>query len=414
MLKYTQIPNPLEPGKFDKKKIEFNDHDKYNGRWASHPDIVEKVFYGRYGDLTPKVSEFIPTLNCPYRCSTCHFRRLKETLGIWKQNKKSDLIEMPLSSAESFLDKLINGGCTGIHFTGGGEPTLYPYLAEIAQHCKKAGGQLSISSNGTFIRGIKPEQIIELGFHQIRISLDTVKSHAAFHGYDKKKKDYLQDVLKNIKIIIKTKKEMSSSTRIIICILFDERNYEEIPDLGHAIVDLGKINHVVIRPVQDYYRSNHVSKKILTKAIDMINDPFTSELEKAGIKVIVPKYRLTSFDNVQKRFSQCRACSLIGGLWPDGRMFMCTETNGCDNFCIGSLKDETLKEVYSSRRYQSVRLGVGHDRFKHCPVTARPLKLNLVFEKIEALRQKGEFDLLERWLTALHSMYDEPNPWIQI
>jgi len=404
-------PDPMNPGQF---KATFTDFDNYHCRWASHHDVVEKVLDGRYDLLTPKVSEFIPTLNCPYRCPTCQFKEIKIHQGVWKKEMKSRNVEMDLSSAKFFLEQLIESGCIGIHFTGGGEPTYHPHFYDIAKYAKEMGGLLSISSNGTFLGGIEPEQIIDLEFHRIRISLDTIKKHAIFHGYHSER-NLFQVVLNNIKRMIQLKAAKSGKTQIIICIVFDQRNYEEIPELGHAIAELGGVDHVVIRPVQDYYnKGKHVSKAILQKSLEMIQGEFKRTLSNAGIKVYVPAYRLTVFGKAKKDFSECRACGLIGELFPDGSMYLCTETSGINDFSIGSLSGNTLKGVYSSDQYQSVRLGVGHDNFQRCPVTARPLELNNVFQKIENLRTEGKRELIKQWLNALHSMHANPNPWIMI
>lgn len=408
-----KYPDAMEPGKF---KSAFTADDRYYSRWASHDDIVDKVLAGRYDSLTPKVSEFIPTMNCPFRCPTCQFRDTKSDMRAWKEENESSNLVMKVSSAKSFLDKLIDGGCRGIHFTGGGEPTYHPNLYDIARHAKERGALLSMSSNGTFLRGITPEQIIELEFHRIRISLDTITNHPSFHGYSPEKK-YLSVVLGNIKRLVQKRAAMSGRTLVIICILFDARNHAEIPALGAAIAEMQGVDHVVIRPVQDYYNTKHMaslSKYSLEDTVKMIQGEFTDTLSRAGIHVYVPAYRLTGLGRATKEFTECRACGLVGELMPDGNMYMCTETCGINNFCIGSLSQNTLKKVYSSSRYNSVRLSVGFDNFKRCPVTARPLELNRVFQKIEDLRQRGQSELLIRWVSALRSMHPEPDPWIMI
>jgi sulfatase maturation enzyme AslB (radical SAM superfamily) len=113
-----------------------------------------------------------------------------------------------------------------------------------------------------------------------------------------------------------------------------------------------------------------------------------------------------------KDFKECRGCGLIGCVWCDGRMFICTETNGFPRFCIGDLSQQTLEEVYTGRQFAEVRARVSAENFKCCPVSCRPTRLNKTFEKIEQLR-KSHPKLLEAWITALQGLHTKPNPWIE-
>ncbi len=94
-------------------------------------------------------------------------------------------------------------------------------------------------------------------------------------------------------------------------------------------------------------------------------------------------------------------------------MFICTETNGVEDFCIGDLNSQSLKEIYASPRYHEVRRRVGQERFARCPVTCRPARLNRLFQQIEDLkRSAGGIERLHDWATALMRQHDRPCSWI--
>ncbi|MBN1351466.1 NAD-dependent epimerase/dehydratase family protein [candidate division KSB1 bacterium] len=405
------LPDPLEPGEY---KCKYSPTDKFNSRWASHPDVIEAIKKFDYSAITPKVSEFIPTLNCPFKCPYCHFMEHKKKHGVWNSWPKNppEDVEMPRSKALMYVNKLIKSNCYALHFTGGGEPTMYPYLYEVAEHCYNLGGELSISTNGTFKGDIQPEQLIDLNFKRVRISLDTIEKHHEFHGY-KKVDAYIDDVKRNIKRLIRAKKAVNADTEIIICIVFNKMNFTEIPILGEEICKFGGVDQVIIRPTQEYFEKigAPVSVEIQKEAKFLIEEKLEPLLKKHNIELIAPDYRM----NIQKKeFSECKAYGLIGGLWPDGTMYMCTETNGLEEFCIGSLNELELKEIYKSPKCQKVRENVRKNDFEKCPITARPFTLNNLFKKIDKMRTEKDSEKLFKWLDDLLALYDKPNPWIQI
>jgi len=410
MKKNCGFPNPFKPGEFGLAGP--TSLSLYDSRWASNKGVAELVLAGKYDHLTPIFSEFIPTLRCPFHCPTCHFKKPKEDAGIWQGRPVPGCCpEMSLKQACVYLNKLAEGGCQAILLTGGGEPTLHPQLGQIVKHIKSLGLSISMSTNGTFAGGdFEPEETIEFGFTNIRISLDTIEKHASFHGYDKSQVDWCEIVLENIGRIAKVKKD--AETRLTICIIFDQRNFQELTGLGHRIATFKGVNSIIIRPVIDYFGNNQVSEDII-KIVERSVEELRPALAASGLAVFFPRYRQISLGGARRQYSECRACGLIGGIWPDGRMFICTETNGFDDFCIGDLTSQTLKEIYSSSRYQQVRQKVGQDCFAQCPATCRPLTLNLIFDRIEKFRSGAEPGQLEEWVRALQHQHIKPCPWIQ-
>jgi hypothetical protein len=179
-------------------------------------------------------------------------------------------------------------------------------------------------------------------------------------------------------------------------------------------VHLGGIDYVVIRPVMNYFSRRQVPREIVDQALQLITEDVRPLLSKSGVEVIVPEKARVVLGAVARSYTRCRACGLIGGVWADGRMYICTETNGFDGFAIGDLSEQDLKGIYQGERYRAVRSRVSRQGFVGCPLTCRPMRLNGIFEKIELLRSRGQNELLRRWVDALRRQHGEPNPWIEI
>ncbi|WP_130470885.1 radical SAM protein, partial [Candidatus Magnetaquicoccus inordinatus] len=59
----------------------------------------------------------------------------------------------------------------------GGEPLLHPDLFAIAQRAKEMGFYLGLSSNGTLMDARKAEEIQQVGFDYVGVSLDGLELH---------------------------------------------------------------------------------------------------------------------------------------------------------------------------------------------------------------------------------------------
>ncbi len=405
------FPNVQEPGEYGLSELTSN--SLYNSRWASVRKVVDLVMAGHYHLLRPTFSEFIPTLSCPFHCPTCHYKRPKEQVGVWQDRPlPSCCYQMPLTQAKIYLEKLVQGGCKAVLLTGGGEPTYHPEFGQIVKHVRALGMTVSMSSNGTFAGGdFQPEQVIEYGFGNVRISLDTLRHHDTFHGYNKQTTDWLAVALENIGRICRVKKD--AETRLTICVIFNEQNYEELIEIGVKVASFSGVNSLVIRPVIDYFGDNQVPQEIINQAQASV-EQLRPILAQSKISVFFPRYRQVARQAQARNYTKCRACGLIGSVWPDGRMFICTETNGQEEFCIGDLTRQSLEEIYSSPRYKQVLDYVEQSHFSVCPVTCRPLNLNEVFDKIEQLRQAGEIEKISRWVEALGNQHIKECPWIQV
>ncbi len=85
-----------------------------------------------------------------------------------------------------------------IHLTGG-EPTLYPYLAEIVQKLKELKiPEVSITTNGTLLKS-KFNQLYFAGLDSINLSLDAVEDYVLKRMGTKKRFSFYEDIIQIIR-----------------------------------------------------------------------------------------------------------------------------------------------------------------------------------------------------------------------
>lgn len=399
------FPDPERPGQYV-NAVAFDELAAYKARWASSPRTRELVIAGRYDELTPVVCEFIPTLNCCFRCGRCHFKDDKVKLGIWTCRHRNPLFDMPLRKAKKYLRELRACGVEALMITGGGEPTDHPDIVAMLLYARELGFRLAMTTNGTFLQ-LPVERIPEIGFDLMRISLNTsLRHHACFHGYDPRL-GYGELVHANIRKILKAK----GTTRLQLCAMFGEEDISELSQLGKEIAEFPPgIDSVVIRPALEYSTGSEIRDEALEQALRVIEDDLIPRLESVGIAVYMPKVRFVD-SRCPRTYRKCLASGLIGQVWWDGSLYPCTETNGRDEFRIGNL-DDGLDTVYRSERCMQVKQMAEDSCFKICPSTCRPNPLNVLFEEIERVRMERGTAVIRDWVNALGAQYSETNPFI--
>lgn len=89
-------------------------------------------------------ARYYVTYRCNSRCSYCN---------VWQNKSFYSVCELSLEDARKLLRQCYDLGVRYIDFTGG-EPTLYPYLAEVIKYAKELGIKTEVTSNciATFSR----------------------------------------------------------------------------------------------------------------------------------------------------------------------------------------------------------------------------------------------------------------------
>ncbi|PFL57210.1 hypothetical protein COJ27_29865 [Bacillus cereus] len=103
------------------------------------PTKIFKILSEReYGNNMPVSVEIQPTNICNYDCDYCSY-------SIRKSNRKF----LKREACLQLCDDLIKMQVKTVYFSGGGDPTMYPYLAEMMHKLHKSGVKLALLTNGS-------------------------------------------------------------------------------------------------------------------------------------------------------------------------------------------------------------------------------------------------------------------------
>ena len=346
-------------------------------------------------------------------------------------------IVMDWETMKTSLDRLKEGGLKAIIFTGGGEPLTNPNTIRGMRYAKEVLGlKVALYTNGSLLTEEKARELIAIEPDFIRISLDagTEKTFNLTHGLPDGSKIF-ERVLGNLEMLAKEKLARGSKTTIGIGVIVNPLTAKEVDKTVEAVKAVsikagGGIDYIAFRPTVNYVGGNQFSDattRILRYLKD--NDPESYEMyanfflrgqqfpeaifnlaqkniEQAGERVkagdveklVIPGTDIallsikTKLRDVTKpkSYSVCLAHSWFTEVWANGDVFLCSELNGNPEYRLGSLRDQTFKEIWDSDRRKEVLRKI--DLNKKCPPVCKLHEYNQLFQSIKRAIDAGNAD----------------------
>lgn len=136
-------------------------------------ELVELI--NKENKIVPRHVQIAPTNKCNLHCEFCSCDAVDKK----QQLSKEDMYDL--------VDIIKKEGCRGVTITGGGEPTLYPYINEMIYELNDAGIKMGLVSNGIQVKNIEPEAVDKLTWARISFSDDR-----KFNSYFKDAMSYLR------------------------------------------------------------------------------------------------------------------------------------------------------------------------------------------------------------------------------
>ncbi|GAA3915646.1 heme d1 biosynthesis radical SAM protein NirJ [Litoribacillus peritrichatus] len=157
----------------------------------------------------------------------------------------------------------------------GGEPLLRPDIFDISKRAKAMGFYVGLSSNGTLITEENIEQIAEVGYDYVGVSLDGIRET---HDEFRQKKGAFDESMKGIKLC------QDRGIKVGIRFTLTQDNSHELPMMLDLMdeYDLDKfyLSHLNYAGRGNRNRKRDVFHQMTRDALDMIFDRCWSELQQ--------------------------------------------------------------------------------------------------------------------------------------
>lgn len=295
--------------------------------------MLEDISKGRT-DFNPVAIEIHPTAVCNHSCIHCSYKERNE-------NRAS----LPREVMDRLVNSVIQMGIRAVYFSGGGEPTLYPGLADDIRKLTENAVECSILTNGSCFE--------EVGLIPIADRLNYIA--VSVPGIDGPTFQAITGT-KNLEKVLalpgKIKEAHGEKSPIIGSrIVLTNKNYRQVGDFLRVIKERG-FDYALFKIVRDYEdngqglsRDEEAYLKEEVQTYKDLDDRFTNIRGIFGYKTL-PDFRGACWVN---RYG------MLANVGTDGKVYPNIVEIDKEEFCIGNLREETLEAMWNGPRHAEVK-----------------------------------------------------------
>jgi radical SAM protein with 4Fe4S-binding SPASM domain len=355
-----------------------------------HLDKVQEYFDNKNPD--PITIEIDPSNACNHSCPFCISGHLH-----LKKYKDTDLFNRTMLDKNTFkklVEDLVEMRIDAINWTGGGEPTMNPYLGEAINYIgKNSNIKMGMFSNGSMLERFNLYKTITENLDWIRISIDAGKKDSYDQLRVTNKNNNFEVVINNIKKLIKIKKETNSNLTIGVGFVVTEDNYEEIDSFSKIFkkidVDYCQFKPEIIQiersGERDKFKEQISCDFWLSKVIDLLDEAKNSLGKKFECNSYKIEDLIVDVKNYGRNYKMCIGSQFQPCIGADGNVYVCTNHRGHKKYSYGNLKDTSLKSIWSDidKRKKIMDRINKEEKFSKCTHLCKPHESNKMLWNIK-------------------------------
>lgn len=284
-----------------------------------------------------------PTNYCNHKCYYCSYA--DNALGLRDVVNYQD--QIPKEKMQEIISDMAEMGVKAVTFSGGGEPLVYPYIAEAMDGILNAGIDLSIITNGHLLKGERAEILSKAKW--VRISFDAANA-ASYAKIRQLPTKAFEEVCENIRNFAKIK---NPRCELGVNFVVNHENADQIYEMAELVKELG-VNHIkyAARVTKDLFAYHEPFKQSainqIHKAKELVSDAFR----------VIDKYE-GDFDSAlvfDRSYENCYINRIFTVIAADSKVYFCHDKAYVSEGVVGDLKEMSFKELWFSdetvKRYQ--------------------------------------------------------------
>ena len=312
-----------------------------------------------------------PTNACNHNCWYCAYRADHMQLG--EDMVVRDLI--PRNKMIEIVEDLAEMRVQAVTFSGGGEPLVYPHLAETVKRLIQNKISFATLTNGARLNG----EIAELFAHNgtwVRISMDgwDDESYMKYRGCGDG--EYTK-IIRNIESF----KKMNGGCLLGISLILDKDNVKHVAGQLEFFKSLG-VNSVKIGAAivsNDSLESNDYHRPFFAETKEQIAQA-RETLEDESFEIFDAYHKLEN--NFNKNYSWCPYQQILPVIGADMNIYPCQDkAYNLKNGLIGSIKNQRFKDFWFSDKDRYFEIVPSRDCKHHCVANG---KNTLILEYLAA------------------------------
>jgi len=277
---------------------------------------------------------------CNHRCRFCALDYLGYQGGFANfQNLKRAIKDMQ------------RGGVKAINFSGEGEPLLHPKIKEIIQYTKSLGIDVSLVTNGTFLKEELLKNILpQLSW--IKVSIDAARPETHMKIHRPKIQDF-DVIMNNLKKAVEIRRTTKAKCALGGQMLLLPENHKEVVILAEKLKEIG-FDYLVIKPYSQHQKS-------ITREYANLSYEKYFYLKDELKKLSGSKFQVIFRERAMKKLKTrppYKVCYAVPFFWAhlmtNGDVYSCGNFLGDERFKLGNYNKKSFKEIWQ-----------GEERKKH-------------------------------------------------
>ncbi len=299
-----------------------------------HPEKLNSFLEGKI--LAPVYVRVKPTNRCNHHCYYCAYD--SENPNIHEYGRKD---EIPFPKMLEILDDFEEIGVKAVTYSGGGEPLVYPKIAEVLEKTLEYGIDLSMITNGQGIEGKVSDLLSRAKW--IRVSMDSSNA-GTFSETRRRPESWFYELTKRLGNFAKVK---DKNCVLGINFVIQEKNFNEVYDSIKFFRELG-VDQVKLAPRHIPEGSQEYHEPFRRAVIEQIKK---AKEDVKGIE-IYDDYEngIRLSQTIDREYSRCYIMQTVPAIGANQVVYFCHDKawigKGGE---LGSVENQSFKQLWFSK-----------------------------------------------------------------
>lgn len=317
-----------------------------------HQGRLESI---RKGDRPkPLHLHLVPTNRCNQNCSFCAYR----SHGYTSSERFYTTDEIPVPKLLEVVESCSKLGIKSVELTGGGEPTLHPAFSDLCFNLRERGIDYAIVTNGMLL-DVTPILDAATKSQWIRFSIDAGSSQTY---KETRRVDCLGRVRNNLRGLVRLRGSTDCPT-IGVGFVVTKNNWNEVLRACKHARDDGADNFRISAVFQnqgaEYFRGFHQKASELCAEAETLSSKGFTVFNLFGD-------RINDLSQESPDYKTCYTQQLVTYLGADQNLYRCCVTAYNQRGLIGSVKEQSLYDLWQSKETWKRLQTFDAKRCHHC------------------------------------------------
>lgn len=324
-----------------------------------YPDRLAALAAGR--EVAPVHVRIKPTNVCNHDCYFCAYRSDNVSLG----EDMNPLDKISRAKMAEIVEDLIAMEVHAVTFSGGGEPLLYPHIAETVTRLAEGGIKIGTLTNASRLRG-NVAKALSAHATWVRVSIDgwDGSSYARYRGIDE---DAFSKVMDNLGAF----GALGGPCTLGASIIVDEANADHIRELVRTLKGQG-VRHAKISPCI-VSNDGRVNDAYHAQFSDTVREQIERARELEDERFAIVDHYHHEPENFDKPHMWCPVLNFLTVIGADCMVYACQDKAYTKDGMLGSIADRRFRDFWFSEEAAARRGAINPTRDcpHHCVADAK-------------------------------------------